>query len=137
MGTGVTTDATFLHSGSMCYHGGLRVNLNSNRTDPLHQPLVTLSYADSGSTLMARPDFLQYPLPTTQPIVIGLFDLIYKISLVVRISIFSSQFFFKNFHLIKILDISKLLSNNTSFKIYEDKGKSLITSRPTLQHKGS
>ena len=47
-----------------------RVNLNSNRTDLLYQPqryaastAPPLSYVGPVSTLMARPDFLQYPAP--------------------------------------------------------------------------
>ena len=45
-----------------------RVNLNSNRTDPCaglcavrQVPARPYQYADLVSTLMARPDFLQYP----------------------------------------------------------------------------
>ena len=37
-----------------------RVNLNSNRTNPC-AGLCNVSHAGVVSTLMARPDFLQYP----------------------------------------------------------------------------
>ena len=49
-----------------------RVNLKSNRTDPCAglcdvRQVPTLFYAGSVLTLMARPDFLQYPAYFTYP----------------------------------------------------------------------